>query len=103
MSANVVIVENVVENALLVPSAAVRRAGRQSTVTVAKPDGTREQRVVVTGGTDNTNTAITSGLTEGEKVVVGGTTAVPTGAAGGAGGAGPGGPGRPPTPAGGVR
>jgi len=106
MSANVVIVENVTENALLVPSAAVRRAGRQTTVTVAKDDGTRETRAVVTGGTDNTNTAITSGLTEGEKVVVGGTTAVPTGSASSAaGGGGPGGfgPGRQPTPAGGVR
>ena len=100
MSASVTILESVVENALLVPSAAVRRVGRQSTVTVVKEDGTREQRVVVTGGTDNTNTAIVSGLTEGEKVVVGGTTAVSTGTAGAAGGTAPR---RPPTPVGGVR
>lgn len=74
MSANVTILLKVANDALLVPTAAVKRSGGTSTVTVVNDDGTTSSRTVVTGGTDSTNTAITSGLSEGEKVQYGGST-----------------------------
>ena len=78
MNATVVIVKSVQSNLLLVPTSAVKTQGRAKYVVVKKDDGTTEDRTVVTGGADTTNTAITSGLTEGEVVVVGTTTATGT-------------------------
>jgi len=107
MNANVIILLDLKEDALLVPTAAVKRQGRTSYVLVIQPDGTTKQQTVGTGGSDNTNTAITTGLNEGDKVLVGvaataGASRTPTRAAG-AGGAGQG-PGTfGPAPAGGVR
>jgi hypothetical protein len=104
MTANVIVLLDVKENALLVPNAAVKRQGRTSYVLVPQADGTTRQQTVGVGGSDNTNTEITTGLNEGDKVLVGVTSTTPT--AGRTtttfeGGFGPGG--RGPTPAGGVR
>jgi multidrug efflux pump subunit AcrA (membrane-fusion protein) len=55
---------------LLVPSAAISTQGGQSYVEVISSSGETEQRVVKTGESDDTNTEITSGITEGEEVVV---------------------------------
>ena len=70
MNATVVIVKSVQANLLLVPTSAIKSQGQQKTVTVKKEDGTTEERTVTTGGADSTNTAITSGLTAGEVVVL---------------------------------
>jgi multidrug efflux pump subunit AcrA (membrane-fusion protein) len=68
---------------LLVPNSAVTKAGTQRTVQVMKADGTAETRTVEVGLSDWQNTEITSGLSEGEKIVVTKTTtaASPTTAA----------------------
>lgn len=71
MSANVTILEKVVSNSLLVPTGAIKRQGRQTYVVVVNSDGTTKNVDVVVGGSDNTNTAIVSGVTEGEKVLLG--------------------------------
>lgn len=99
MNASVTLLVSVVENQLLVPAGAVRRQGNQQFVytPATTPGGAPVQKAVVTGGTDGTNTAITSGLAEGDTVLLGaiGTatpTATRTGTTGGVGGA-PGGPG----------
>lgn len=55
---------------LLIPSSAITQRGPASFVTVMGSDGKTEQRVIVTGETDGTNTEIVSGLSEGETVVV---------------------------------
>ena len=99
MSANVTILEKVVSNSLLVPTGAIKRQGRQTYVVVLNSNGTTKNVDVVVGGSDSTNTAIVSGVTEGEKVLLGATTVAPgaatatTGAParGGAFGGGPGG------------
>jgi multidrug efflux pump subunit AcrA (membrane-fusion protein) len=57
-------------NVLIVPSAAIKTVGGQSYVVVQNADGTTTNQIVTTGNSDYTNTEITSGLTEGEKVVV---------------------------------
>ncbi|MEP7215902.1 MAG: HlyD family efflux transporter periplasmic adaptor subunit [Anaerolineaceae bacterium] len=100
MSASVTVILSVTQDALLLPTTAIKRSGRTSVVSLKLPDGTIEQRTVTTGGTDSTNTAILTGLVEGDVVQVGGTIASTTAgrtttpaAAGG----------RQPTPAGGVR
>ena len=72
MNASVTLLVSVVENQLLVPTAAVRRQGNQSFVyTPAPSGGAPVQKAVVTAGTDGTNTAITSGLAEGDVVILG--------------------------------
>ncbi|MFI6514061.1 efflux RND transporter periplasmic adaptor subunit [Spirillospora sp. NPDC050679] len=90
------------EDALYVPSAAVRTAGGQSTVTVLR-DGRRDTVRVETGVKGDQGTQITSGLEEGDRVVVatastGGTSGnggmVPGGRMPGGGGGLPGGGGR---------
>jgi membrane fusion protein, macrolide-specific efflux system len=57
-------------NVLLVPNTAITKAGTQRTVQVVKTDGTLEKRTVEIGLADWQNTEITSGLSEGEKIVV---------------------------------
>lgn len=101
MSASVTVLLNVVEDTILVPTSAIRRQGRTTFVLVLKPDGTTEQRTVVTGGTDATNTSITSGLEENEVIVIGGSTTAARTPGAGAGGAATSTPRV--TPAGGVR
>lgn len=67
------------DNVLLVPNAAITSQGGQFYVQVVLPSGTIEQRVIKTGTTNYQYTEVTSGLSEGEKVVVPqGTVTTPT-------------------------
>ena len=100
MTASVTVVLSVTDDALLLPTTAIKRSGRTSVVNLKFPDGTLEQRTVTTGGTDSTNTAILTGLVEGDVVQIGTTTVASAATASRT--AAPAG-GRQPTPAGGVR
>lgn len=73
MTASVTLVTNVLENTLLLPTNAIKRQGRTNYVLFLKPDGTTEQRTITVGGADAANTAILTGLAEGDKVVTGAT------------------------------
>jgi len=55
---------------LLVPTTAISRRGPDRVVQVEASDGTTEQRVIKTGDTNGTYTEVTSGLNEGEKILV---------------------------------
>jgi multidrug efflux pump subunit AcrA (membrane-fusion protein) len=70
MTGSITITTNRVDNALVVPSRAIRRVGRNSTVTVKKEDGSTETRNVTAGTTNGTLTQILSGLQDGEQVLV---------------------------------
>jgi biotin carboxyl carrier protein len=61
-------------NVLLVPNGAITTQRGQSYVQVVSSSGTTEQRAIKTGITDDVNTEVTEGLSEGEKVVVSKTT-----------------------------
>ena len=74
MSATVTILSSVKTNVLLVPTGAVKRQGQTRYVVVKKDDGTTENVDVTIGGSDATNTEITSGITEGTTVVLGATS-----------------------------
>ncbi len=63
---------------LLVPARVIAQQGGSSYVQVIKADGTNEQRLIQTGLTDGQNTEVTSGLTEGEKVMAAARAATPT-------------------------
>lgn len=62
------------ENVLLVPIKALKTQGGVRTVLVSTGGKNTEQRTVEVGISDSSNTEIVSGLSEGEKVVLGGTT-----------------------------
>lgn len=62
------------DNVLLVPNRAITRQQGVTYVNVLKSEGTIEKRQIQTGITDFQNTEVTSGLTEGEKVVIPQTT-----------------------------
>ncbi|HEV2779496.1 MAG TPA: efflux RND transporter periplasmic adaptor subunit [Actinophytocola sp.] len=80
-SASVAITVAKAEDALAVPSAALRTAGGQSTVTVLS-GGREETRPVQVGVRSEALAQITSGLAEGEEVVL----SVPSTTSGGSGG-----------------
>lgn len=69
MTASINIQTSRTENALAIPSRAVRRIGRNQTVTVKTPAGS-EQRTVTTGATNGTLIQITSGLQDNDEVLV---------------------------------
>jgi HlyD family secretion protein len=70
MSATAAVETSRADNAVIVPSLAVRTAGGQATVTVLGPDGSTQSVVPVTVGiTNGSQTQITSGLTAGTTVV----------------------------------
>jgi HlyD family secretion protein len=69
LSATVTIVIQKKDNVLIVPSRAITRQNGNSTVQVVKGT-TTETRTIQTGLSDSSNTEITSGLTEGEQVLV---------------------------------
>jgi membrane fusion protein, macrolide-specific efflux system len=69
MTASISVTASRAENALVVPSRAVRRTGRTSAVTLKTPEGT-EQRTVTTGITNGTLVQILSGLQDGDQVLV---------------------------------
>jgi hypothetical protein len=70
MSGTLTLVTNIQEDVLLVPNNAITRVGRDNAVILKKIDGTTEQRVVQTGNDDGSNTAIISGLEEGEIILI---------------------------------
>jgi multidrug efflux pump subunit AcrA (membrane-fusion protein) len=84
------------QNVLAVPNRAVRTQGRTRYVEVLVDGGRTERRDVQTGLSNDQLTEIVSGLKEGERVVIPGTTTaqprVPTGFGGGGFGGPPGGP-----------
>jgi len=59
---------------LLVPNRAITYQGIEAYVQVVSPDGTIEPRLIQTGISDSQNTEVTSGLSEGEQVVIPQTT-----------------------------
>ena len=77
-SASVVITVAEAENALSVPAAAVQTVGTNSVVTVVE-NGQNVARPVQVGIRGESTVQITSGLTEGESVVLTGTAAAGTG------------------------
>jgi macrolide-specific efflux system membrane fusion protein len=68
LSATVEIISQQANNVLIIPSKAIKQQGQNYTVQVVKGT-TTETRIVKTGMTDGTNTAIIDGLSEGEQVV----------------------------------
>jgi membrane fusion protein, macrolide-specific efflux system len=89
MSANVNIVVDERDNVLMVPNRAVRAQGRQKLATVLF-EGQQMQVPVQTGLSNDTMTEITSGLKEGDTVVLNTTTTQQPRTGGGFGGPGPG-------------
>jgi membrane fusion protein, multidrug efflux system len=61
-----------IENALLVPTAAIQSGAQQSFVYVVQPNNTVAQRQVTVGPSQGDLTAITKGVSVGEKVVTDG-------------------------------
>lgn len=80
MTAQVFIVLAQAKGVLYVPAAAIGNAGAGSVtkVQVLKPDGTLETRTVKIGIKSELSAEVTAGLTENEKVVIGGKTATTT-------------------------
>lgn len=70
MTATINVLTSRTPNALSVPTRAVRRIGRNQTVTAKTATGS-EQRTVTTGATNGTLLQITSGLTDNDQVLVG--------------------------------
>jgi macrolide-specific efflux system membrane fusion protein len=70
MTVTVNIIVQQATNVLMVPYAAITIEGGKSYVQVVSSTGAIEQREITTGITDYTNTEVTDGLSEGEKVVV---------------------------------
>ena len=91
MTANATIIVEQRNDVLLVPNRAVRTVGQQKIVTVLK-DGKQTPVVVTLGMSGDTQSEVTSGLNEGDVVVVPQTTTTTSGGGGGGGGfGGPGG------------
>ncbi|MEV7549109.1 HlyD family efflux transporter periplasmic adaptor subunit [Amycolatopsis sp. NPDC089917] len=86
-SASVVVTVAEAQNALSVPAAAVRTTGSTNVVTVQE-NGQESQRQVQVGIRGESTVQITSGLTEGENVVLTATVATGTGGTGRTGGTG---------------
>ena len=70
MNATVVITVQQAQNVLVVPDRAIQTQGGNSMVEVQKDDGSTEMVVVQTGLSNGTNTEITSGLEEGQTVIL---------------------------------
>jgi multidrug efflux pump subunit AcrA (membrane-fusion protein) len=101
MTANASVVVSQASDVLMVPNSAITRLGSQAYVTVLSRDGTTQTRVPVqTGTVGDSTTEITSGLSQGDRVVLpqlrlpsqtqttGGGRGVLGGGGGGGGGAG---------------
>ena len=78
MTATVSLIVEQATNVLLVPYTAISTENGQSYVQVVTAAGTLEKRAIKTGITDYTNTEVTSGLTEGEKINLAKTTTTST-------------------------
>ena len=69
---NAIMPVKTIQNALLVPTAAIQSGAQQSFVYVVQPNSTVVQRQVTVGPSQGDLTAITKGVTTGEKVVTDG-------------------------------
>jgi hypothetical protein len=74
MTATVSLIVSQAQGVLLVPYAAITTEGAQKYVQVLTAAGETEKRAVTIGTTDYSYAEVTSGLTEGEKVIVSTTT-----------------------------
>jgi len=74
MSANITIVLAQRENVLIVPTPAISTSGGQSVARVLRPDGSIDQVVVDVGISSGTRVEVISGLVEGDRVVIGGSS-----------------------------
>jgi len=74
MNASVTIVIDQAQDVLTVPVSAVQSEGRSKYVTVQKDDGSTEKVTVETGISNDSYTEITSGLEEGQTVIIPGAT-----------------------------
>ena len=70
MTANLSVVVAEGDNVLVVPSSAISRRGQAATVTVVQPDGTRVITPIETGVVGDSATEVTSGVKEGDKVLL---------------------------------
>jgi HlyD family secretion protein len=70
MTANLAVVVAEADNVLVVPSSAITRRGQAATVTVLQSDGTRVITPIETGVVGDSTTEVTSGLKEGDKVLL---------------------------------
>jgi RND family efflux transporter MFP subunit len=84
MTASVVVTINRKTDVIVVPTRAVRRQGREQVVEVVTPTGT-EMRQVQIGMTNDQQTEIVSGISEGETAIVPGTGTAPVRTGGGGG------------------
>lgn len=95
MTSNLTVTVANATNVLLVPNSAITRIGTRAFVTVLDKDGKEVRTLVTPGVVGDTTTEITSGLQEGDKVVLPqlrtGTATTQAGGRGGFGGAGGGG------------
>lgn len=66
--ANIVVAQK--DNVLLVPNRAIRASNSKRLVTVERPGGKTEDREVKLGLSNDQDTEVTSGLSEGERVVI---------------------------------
>jgi len=82
MGINATIITDIKDSVILVPSAAVQTMNGQSTVRVIKGNQITQVPVEI-GGSNNTQTEITSGINEGDVVVTGNTAPAGTGSQGG--------------------
>jgi HlyD family secretion protein len=73
MTAETHVVTGAVNNALVVPTAAVHRTGQSGTVSVLQPDGSPRNVPVELGVTGPDTTQVVSGVRPGDQVVVSGT------------------------------
>jgi RND family efflux transporter MFP subunit len=70
LSVSITIVIQQKNDVLLLPSRALTRSGRTTTVELVNANGTTTQQTVTTGLSDWQNTEIVSGLTEGQTVLI---------------------------------
>ncbi|MBM3140813.1 MAG: hypothetical protein FJZ92_11570 [Chloroflexi bacterium] len=82
MTASVVILIDAKPDVLLLPSSAVRRASSTTTVLVPGAGGVAETRTVTVGASNGTQIEITSGLGEGDTVLIPATTTATSATAG---------------------
>jgi macrolide-specific efflux system membrane fusion protein len=68
--AQVTVITQQKDNIILIPNTAVRRFGSRKYVQTIGPDGRRRDIDVEIGLVTDTETEITKGLTEGQKVIV---------------------------------
>jgi multidrug resistance efflux pump len=73
MSASVTVILDIKEDALLLPTTAIKKVGRAASVVVTGPDGKPQSKPVTVGGSDNVNTQVLTGLNEGDIVLIGAT------------------------------